>query len=89
MIATRATDGHLTPDLKVLADDRKVFPPYEACLLVRKDLIAAEPGLRAALAELSGKIHAEVIQKLNSEVDLHGRSPAAVASDFLSQAGLK
>jgi glycine betaine/choline ABC-type transport system substrate-binding protein len=89
MIATRATDGHLTPDLKVLADDRKVFPPYEACLLVRKDLIAAEPGLRAALAELSGKIHADVIQKLNSEVDAHGRTPAAVASDFLSQAGLK
>jgi len=89
MIATRATDGHLTPDVKVLADDRKVFPPYEACLLVRKDLMAAEPGLRAALAELSGKIHADVIQKLNSEVDAHGRTPAAVASDFLSQAGLK
>jgi osmoprotectant transport system substrate-binding protein len=89
MIAARATDGHLTADLKVLADDRKVFPPYEACLLVRKDLMAAEPGLRAALAELSGKIHADVIQKLNSEVDAHGRTPAAVASDFLSQAGLK
>ena len=64
MIATRATDGHLmSPDWKILADDQKVFPSYEACLLVRKDLIAAEPGLRPALAELSGKIqrrhHAE------------------------------
>ena len=71
MIAARATDGHLmSPDWKILADDRKVFPPYEACLLVRKDLIAAEPGVRPALAELSGKISADTMRKLNAEVDV-------------------
>jgi glycine betaine/choline ABC-type transport system substrate-binding protein len=89
MIATRATDGHLTSEFKVLADDRNVFPPYEACLLVRKDLIAAEPMLRPALAELSGKIHADTIQKLNAEVDVAGKSAAMVAGEFLSRAGLK
>jgi glycine betaine/choline ABC-type transport system substrate-binding protein len=89
MIATRATDGHLTPDWKILADDQKVFPPYQACLLVRKDLIAAEPALRPALAELSGKIDADTVRKLNTEVDLKGRPIAAVAAEFLSQAGLK
>ena len=61
MIAARATDGHLmSPDWKILADDQKVFPPYEACLLVRKDLIAAEPALRPALAELSGQDSAQI-----------------------------
>ncbi len=90
MIATRATDGHLmSPDWKVLADDQKVFPPYEACLLVRKDLLAAEPGLRPALAELSGKLHADTMRKLNAEVELDHRPLAAVATDFLTQAGLK
>jgi len=89
MIATRATDGHLTSDSKVLADDLRVFPPYEACLLVRKDLIAAEPGLRRALAELSGKIHADTMHKLNAEVDLQNRPVAAVATSFLEQIGLK
>jgi len=89
MIATRATDGHLTSDSKVLADDRRVFPPYEACLLVRKDVIAAEPGLRRALAELSGKIHADTMHKLNAEVDLQNRPIAAVATSFLEQIGLK
>jgi len=89
MIATRATDGHLTSDSKVLADDRRVFPPYEACLLVRKDVIAAEPGLRRALAELSGKIHADTMHKLNAEVDLQNRPIAAVATSFLEQVGLK
>ena len=90
MIATRATDGHLTsPDWKILADDQKVFPPYEACLLVRKDLIAAEPALRPALAELSGKINADTMQKLNAEVDVLNRPVATVAAGFLERAGLK
>ncbi len=89
MIATRATDGHLTPEWKVLTDDQKVFAPYEASLLVRRDLIAAEPALRPALAELSGKINAETMQKLNAEVDVTGRSAATVAAGFLERAGLK
>lgn len=90
MIAARATDGHLTSaDFKILADDQKVFPPYQACLLVRKDLIAAEPALRPALAELSGKFPAETMRKLNSEVDVVGRPLATVAAEFLAQAGLK
>ena len=89
MIATRATDGHLTSDWKILADDQKVFPPYEACLLVRKDLIAAEPALRPALAELSGKIHADTMHKLNAEVDVLNRPLATVAAGFLERAGLK
>jgi osmoprotectant transport system substrate-binding protein len=90
MIAARATDGRLSsPDWKVLTDDRQVFPPYQAALLVRKDLIAAEPGLRPALAELSGKFSADIMRKLNAEVDVSGRPIAAVAADFLTQAGLK
>ena len=90
MIAAHATDGHLvSPDWKVLADDRKVFPSYEACLLVRQDVIAAEPGLRPALAELSGKINADMMRKLNAEIDVKKRPLATVAAEFLSQAGLK
>lgn len=90
MIAARATDGHLmSADWKILADDQKVFRSYEACLLVRKDVVAAEPGLRPALAELSGKFRADTMRKLNAEVDLEHRPVAAVAADFLTQAGLR
>ena len=89
MIATRATDGHLvSPEWKILADDKKVFPPYDACLLVRKDLMAAEPGLQPALAELSGKISADVMRKLNAQIDVDHKPVASVAADFLAQAGL-
>ena len=89
MIATRATDGHLTSDWKVLADDQKVFPSYQACLMARKDVIAAEPALQPALAELSGKISADTMHKLNAEVDVLNRPVATVAAGFLERAGLK
>jgi glycine betaine/choline ABC-type transport system substrate-binding protein len=90
MIATRATNGQLmSPDWKILADDLKAFPPYDACLLVRQDLIAAEPALRSALGELSGKINAEVMRKMNAQVDVQARPAATVAAEFLAQAGLK
>jgi len=90
MIATRATDGHLiSPGWKTLEDDQKVFPAYEACLLVRKDLAAAEPMLRPALAELSGKFNFETMRKLNAQVDVEHRTVATVAADFLAQVGLR
>jgi glycine betaine/choline ABC-type transport system substrate-binding protein len=90
MIAARATDGHLTsPDWKVLADDRKVFTSYQACLLVRQDKLAQTPQLKAALAELSGKFSADTMRKLNAQVDVEHRPPAAVAAEFLTQAGLR
>lgn len=90
MIAARATDGHLmSPDWKILADDQKAFPSYQACLLVRKDLAAAEPMLRPALLELSGKFNLDTMRKLNAQVDIDHRPAAAVAADFLAQAGLR
>lgn len=90
MIAADATDGRLTlPAYQVLADDKRAFPPYQACLLVRQEALAADPKLRAALAELSGKFTTEGVRRMSAEVDLNHREPASVAADFLAQAGLK
>ncbi len=90
MIATDAIDGHITsPDYRVLADDRHAFPPYQACLLTRQDVLAAEPRLSGYLAELSGKFSTEMMRKMTAEVDLEHRQPAAVAAEFLNQVGLK
>ena len=90
MIAADSTDA--TSDLVRLprvADDMHAFPPYQACLLVRQDALAAEPQLRAALTELSGKFTTEGVRKMSAEVDLNHRQPADVAADFLAQAGLE
>ena len=76
-------------DFTVLRDDQKVFPPYQACLLVRQDVIAAEPAVKAALIELSGKFTNEIMRKLDAQVDVEHRQPSEVAGKFLAQAGLK
>jgi glycine betaine/choline ABC-type transport system substrate-binding protein len=90
MIAADTTDGRLTlPDYQVLADDKHAFPPYQACLLVRQDALAAEPKLRAALTELTGKFTTEGVRRMSAEVDLTHREPAQVAAEFLSEAGLE
>jgi len=84
MIAANATDGLLSKlDVKVLDDDKHAFPPYELCIAARDDRLAAVPGLRAALAELTGKFTDRKMQDLNYQVDGRHRPVAEVAAEFL------
>jgi glycine betaine/choline ABC-type transport system substrate-binding protein len=84
MIAANVTDGMLSvQDLTVLKDDKRAFPPYQAALVVRSDIMTAYPALRTALGELSGKISAETMRKLNYQVDGNHRPVSAVAAEFL------
>ncbi len=86
LIVASDTDGMLSVlDTKVLRDDRRIFPPYEACLVVREAALAATPGLREALAELSGKIGPETMRRLNYEVDGKHRSAADVGRELLGK----
>jgi osmoprotectant transport system substrate-binding protein len=88
MAAANTTDGMLSIlDVKVLADDRKAFPPYQASVVVRYDSLHDHPGLEAALAELSGKISADQMRKLNYEVDGKHRPVRDVAAEFLKTLG--
>jgi osmoprotectant transport system substrate-binding protein len=90
MITSDSTNGHLTSSaFTILTDDRHVFPPYQACLMVRADVLANEPELRSALAELAGKFSTDTVRKLDAEVILGHRKPADIAAEFLAQAGLK
>lgn len=84
MIAANATDGLLSKlDVKVLDDDKHAFPPYELCVAAREDRLTAVPGLRAALAELTGKFTDRKMQDLNYQVDGRHRPVADVAAEFL------
>ncbi len=91
MVVGNTTDGVLArhDDWKALADDKKVFPIYQACVMVREDVLANDPRIRGALAELSGKITNDTMRRLDAEVDVDRKKPADVAAEFLSQAGLK
>jgi osmoprotectant transport system substrate-binding protein len=90
MVVAPLSDSHLTlPAWKVLADDRRAFAPAEAAILVRDDVLAAEPNLQAALMELSGRISLETMRKLNARVVLEEQPVSKVAMEFLASAGLK
>jgi len=74
-------------DLVVLADDRRFFPPYEAVLVYRADLLKRAPGFAKVLEKLRGRIDAASMQRMNALADLDGVPFAKVASDFLAGAG--
>jgi osmoprotectant transport system substrate-binding protein len=87
LVAANSTDGRLAAgDFKVLEDDRKYFPPYEAAFVVREGLFVEQPKARAALEELSGRLPTETMRKLNDLVVGRHRRPADVAREFLDGA---
>jgi len=86
MVAANSTDGLLNKlDVKVLKDDKQAFPPYQACILVRSDTLAANPELRKTLSELSGKISDNAMRALNYAVDVEHKQVREVARDFLQK----
>jgi len=81
-----STDGEVVRyDLTLLADDRGFFPEYLAVPMVRAD---APDGVFRALEPLGGRLDDDTMQALNAEVVFEKRSFAAVANDFLAEAGL-
>lgn len=83
------TDGRVKGfDLKVLEDDKGFFPSYAVTPVVRKDTLAANPGLEEALNTLSGLLNNDVIMTLNAKVDIDHQTPQQVAHDFLREKGL-
>jgi len=84
MVAANATDGLLAvKDLRVLEDDRRFFPPYEAAFVAREVALERHAGLKDALEELSGRIDARTMRALNQEVDGKHRRPAEVVAELL------
>ncbi|MDE3198804.1 MAG: ABC transporter substrate-binding protein [Acidobacteriota bacterium] len=84
MVAGNSTDGLLSVlPVKVLADDRHYFPPYECALVVRREAEAQFPGLKAALSELSGKIGSAEMRRMNYELDGLHKSAREIAREFL------
>lgn len=89
MAAANVTDGLLKSfDTKILKDDKSIFPPYQAAVVVRQDALSAVAGLQDALHQLSGRINEETMRQLNFEVDGKHRTPSDVAGEWLKAAGL-
>jgi osmoprotectant transport system permease protein len=85
VISAYTTDGRLLAlDFVVLEDDKRFFPPYDAALLVRGDMLERAPHVGALLAGLSGRITQRDMQRMNAEVDDGRASAAEAARAFLA-----
>lgn len=84
-----STDGRIAKfDLKILEDDKRFFPPYDAAFVARQDTLRKYPEVREALESLAGKLDNQTMQKLNYSVDEDGRDERTVAQEFLVSKGL-
>ncbi len=81
-----ATDAEIAYyGLKVLTDDLRHFPAYDAVYLYRADLAARAPAAAAALLRLEGRIGQAAMAAMNGEVKLKGMAETKVAARFLAK----
>ncbi|MDO5100700.1 MAG: ABC transporter permease/substrate-binding protein [Eubacteriales bacterium] len=89
IIDAYSTDSQLTQyDLKILKDDRQLFPPYQGGPLMKQELLDKHPELEALLNQLAGQISEEEMAQMNYQVDVEGRKAADVAHEYLVKARL-
>jgi len=82
------TDGQIKADkLALLGDDKKMFPPYNISFLVRSSVAQSHPGMAKIIEQVGSGLTTPVMQELNSRVDLDKQKPAAVAAQYLKEAG--
>ncbi len=85
MAAGNSTDAQLSdPKMMMLRDDRKAFPPYNACFVVRQTVLQDKPGVRMALMLLENRISDETMRDLNRRVEREHQPIVRVAHDFLA-----
>ena len=81
-----STDGHISDyGLKILKDDLKFFPVYQAAPVVRQQVLKSHPELAATLDKLAGLITTEKMRAMNRLVELEGQNYKDVARSFLSE----
>ncbi|MCB9880214.1 MAG: ABC transporter permease subunit [Planctomycetes bacterium] len=81
-----STDGKLLRyALRVLVDDRRFFPPYNAAPVVRGETLQRHPEIESALQSLAFAISDRAAQALNYVVENDGASMSAAARAFLER----
>jgi osmoprotectant transport system permease protein len=75
--------------LRVLEDDRRFFPRYDAVLLYRLDAPARFPKEFDALQKLEGRIDEGAMIRMNAAAELDGQSFAQAAALFFGEEGGK
>ncbi len=74
-------------NLYVLQDDKKLFPPDNVGLIVRKDVLQKHPAIAALMQPVAAKITTDVITGLNKKVEIDNQKVDDVARQWLTDNG--
>jgi glycine betaine/choline ABC-type transport system substrate-binding protein len=90
LVEVFTTDGQLAGGkYVVLTDDKHIFPPYNSTFVVRNSVLKKlGPDLSKVVAQVQKGMTTEVMQELNSRVDIDKQEPKDVASEYLKETGL-
>ncbi|MBC1436502.1 ABC transporter permease/substrate-binding protein [Listeria rocourtiae] len=84
-----STDSEIAQyKLKVLQDDKQLFPPYQGAPLMLESTLKKYPELKEPLEKLAGKITDQEMSEMNYEVNVKGKSAEEVAKNYLKKEGL-
>lgn len=75
-------------DLKVLEDDQEFFPPYDASLVARNEVLKEYPEVAEIMESMVGLVSTEEMMELMHDVTVNERSTEEVAREFLQEKGL-
>jgi osmoprotectant transport system substrate-binding protein len=84
MAAANSTDAQLVDKtFSVLSDDKKTFPPYNACFIVREKLLTVRPEVAWALGLLRDRVSEDAMRGMNQRVAVGHEPVAKVIKEFL------
>ncbi|WP_374301783.1 ABC transporter substrate-binding protein [Paracoccus sp. (in: a-proteobacteria)] len=82
------TDGAIAEaGLLVMEDDKAVQPVYQPAPIVRASVLEAHPRIAEVLEPIFTSLTLQTLQTLNGRIQIGGEPAAAVAEDYLKQAG--
>ncbi|MEU0533857.1 glycine betaine ABC transporter substrate-binding protein [Amycolatopsis tolypomycina] len=82
------TDGRISGlNLRVLEDDKKAFPQYNAVATLRTEWLKQHPEVRGPLEKVSAAIDNEQMIELCKQVDVDGEDAGKVAHDWMVKKG--
>ena len=83
-----ATDWQIAAGkFTVLADDKKLFPPYFLAPVIRQE-VASNATVVATLGRVNALLDNAVMQELNRQVEVDKQEPRKVAAQFLRDKGI-
>ncbi|HHG6294099.1 TPA: ABC transporter permease/substrate-binding protein [Streptococcus suis] len=89
LVDAYSTDSKIVSyKLKILEDDKELFPPYQAAPLLTEETLENYPELEQVLGALAGKISTEEMTQMNYAVDVEGKSAEQVAREYLEKENL-